>query len=340
VSDPISAALALVADDMARFGTLLERALEPQKEYLTRAEHELYRRGKRLRPLMLLLSAHLARGGDERRALPDKVVQAAVSLEMLHVATLIHDDIVDASPLRRGLTTVYADRGTEMAVLIGDMQFIQAVRGFADNVENERDMALVRIVLDTGFNICRGEIDELQTDPDAPPDVLRNRYLRTVDRKTAMLFGLACESGALLMNAGTRATYFVSRFGRAFGRAFQIMDDLLDCVRAASDSGKPQGADLARRRLSLPIVYALAELPADHAVQRIVRGARLEPEELKAALDDVVLSAGYLRAYSEAREAVAQGVNYLEPFPDGPYRRALADIAAGVVDRRIDSSSF
>jgi heptaprenyl diphosphate synthase len=170
--------------------------------------------------------------------------------------------------------------------------------------------------------------------------VLRNRYLRTVDRKTAMLFGLACESGALLMNAGTRATYFVSRFGRAFGRAFQIMDDLLDCVRAASDSGKPQGADLARRRLSLPIVYALAELPADHAVQRIVRGARLEPEELKAALDDVVLSAGYLRAYSEAREAVAQGVNYLEPFPDGPYRRALADIAAGVVDRRIDSSSF
>src|SRR5947209_2222585 len=158
-SDPISRARELIAEDLGRFEQGLETALAAQAEYLTATEYEMYRRGKKLRPLMLLLSSRLIAGAV--RELPQKAINAAVSLEMLHVATLVHDDIVDVAPSRRGLSTVYSERGTEMAVLIGDLQFIQAVRCFAEGINAQEDMHLVRLVLDVGFKICCGELDEI-----------------------------------------------------------------------------------------------------------------------------------------------------------------------------------
>jgi heptaprenyl diphosphate synthase len=254
---------------------------------------------------------------------------------MLHVATLIHDDIVDRATVRRGLPSVNASRGTQVAVLVGDLQFIQAVRCFAHAVETERDMHLVRLILDAGFKICCGELDEIRTDPDWRPDLLRARYLRTVDRKTGVLFGLACESGGYLMVAGSRATYVLGRFGRCFGRAFQIMDDLLDFVRTEEDSGKPQAIDLAQGCLSLPILYALDELPPEHPLHRIVRGQPHTEDELKATIADVVLTSGFLRAYSDARESILRGLSYLGHFPASQYRDALSRLAWYVVDREI-----
>lgn len=331
--DPLERGRDLVAADFARFEQELDAALLPQKEYLTEAERELYRRGKKLRPLMLLLSARLAGGADAD--LPAKAVKAAVSLEMLHVATLIHDDIVDVAPMRRGLRTVYAERGTATAVLIGDMQFIQAVRCFADAVETDNDMRLVRLVLEVGFKICCGELDELQTDPAADPATLRDRYYVVVDRKTAALFGLACEAGASLAGARTRYTFFVSRFGRRFGRAFQIMDDIFDLCRPDAVSGKAAGTDLAQRRFSLPIVYALEELPADHVAARIMRGADYTEDELRDAVAAVAGSGGILRAYAEARAMMFEGIEALAVFPEGPHRRALVELSEYVVNRGI-----
>lgn len=329
--DPLERGRDLVHSDFERFEVELAAALEPQKDYLSPTEYELYRRGKKLRPLMLLLSARLCAGAAAE--LPRKAVRAAVSLEMLHVATLIHDDVVDLAPMRRGLRTVYAERGTAMAVLIGDMQFIQAVRCFADAVETDGDMRLVRLVLEVGFKICCGELDELQTDPNSRPGLLRQRYYLVVDRKTAALFGLACEAGANLAGARTRYTFFLSRFGRRFGRAFQIMDDVFDLVRPEVVSGKATGTDLAQRRFSLPIIYALEELPADGPAARIMRGEPYSDAQLRQGLRDVVTSNGILRAYAEARAMMIEGLQALEVFPDGPYRRALTDIARYVVDR-------
>jgi heptaprenyl diphosphate synthase len=269
-TDPLLDARELVSGDLVRFTQTLEAALAPQKEYLTPTEYALYRRGKKLRPVMLLLSARVCAGGGEE--LPYKAIRAATSLEMLHVATLIHDDIVDVAPVRRGMPSVFADRGTEMAVLIGDMQFIQAIRCFADGVETQEDMRLVRLVLEVGFRICCGEIDELQTDLARNTDDLRERYFSTVDRKTAALLGLAGAAGASLVGARTRVTVMLSRFGRCFGRAFQIMDDLFDFVRPDGVAGKAQGTDLRQRRLTLPVINALDTLPPDHFVRRILGG--------------------------------------------------------------------
>jgi heptaprenyl diphosphate synthase len=330
--DPVREARELIREDLVRFEQALAQALEPQAEYLSESEYETYRRGKKLRPIVLLLSAR-ASGPAGLKDLPDKVIKASVSLEMLHVATLIHDDIVDVAPTRRGLKTVYSERGTEMAVLIGDLQFIQAIRCFADAIDAQEDMHLVRAVLDVGFRICCGELDEIMTDPTWDLATLEKRYFRTVERKTAILFGLACESGASLSGGGKHASFYLSRYGRRFGTAFQIMDDIFDLIRPEELSGKAPGTDLEQGRLTLPVIYALAELPEDHVVRRIVRREPFSPGDLREAVEAITLSNGLLKAYSKAREMALEAADLLTELRPSPCRDALAEIAHYVVNR-------
>jgi len=332
LSDPVSRARDLIQDDFVRFLEVLEETLKPQADYLTETEYQTYRRGKKLRPIMLMLCARLV-SPPETVDLPEKVIKAAVSLEMLHVATLIHDDIVDVAPTRRGLKTVYSERGTEMAVLIGDMQFIQAIRCFVDGIDAQKDIYLIKMVLDVGFDICRGELDEIMTDPHADLMVLRHRYFRTVNRKTATLFALACECGSSLAGARKRHSMFLSRYGRRYGTAFQIMDDVFDLIRPEELAGKSRGIDIEQGRLSLPILYAMDTLPGDHVLRRILRREAYTPQELYDAIEAVTLSDGMLRAYSKAREYALEAVDFLAEFPESPYRAALEEIAQHVVDR-------
>jgi heptaprenyl diphosphate synthase len=331
--DPLTLGWRLLAADRVIFERILDEALAPQAEYLSQTERTLYERGKRLRPLMLLLTARMVSGLAVAEALPTKVMKAAVALEMLHVATLIHDDIVDMAPTRRGLISVGADRGPEMAVLIGDLQFIQAIRCFAEDVNVERDMQLVRTVLDVAFKICCGELDELQAVTSWKTHDLVQRYYRTIDRKTAVLFGLACESGATLVGGGSRVTWCVSQFGRLYGRAFQIMDDLLDLVTPDEIAGKRRGSDIIERRLSLPIIYGLGELPPTSHLPRIIHGGKFSPEELQIAIEDTVTSAGFLRAYGEVRDNCIQAAAMLDGFPPSPYRDTLLAQAQHLMNR-------
>lgn len=330
-ADPASEAWrTLLSAELDRYHEMLAEALEPQRDYLTDAERGLYDGGKKLRPLMLALSAHLVHGPGE---LPDKVVRGAVSLEMLHVATLIHDDVVDESAVRRGVPSVNAARGPGQAVIVGDMQFVQAVRGFVECVDTDRDLGLVKSVLDVAYRICCGELDELRVDPSWRTEVLVERYWRTIDRKTAVLFALACECGVALVDGRSRDVRRIGHYGRRVGRAFQIMDDLFDLTQDESESGKPRGVDLARRRLSLPIVYAMAELGDGHRLSRVLRGESPVPDDLTPLVDDVRTTAGFARAYADARTQVLDALEYLRPFPRNAYRDALERIALHVVDR-------
>lgn len=329
--DPVHEARALVAADLERFEQTLAVALAPQAPYLSETEYETYRRGKKLRPLILLLSSRLCAGSDV--ALPQKAINAAVSLEMLHVATLIHDDIVDVAPMRRGLRTVYSERGTEMAVLIGDLQFIQAVRCFAEGIDTQEDMRLVNMVLDVGFQICCGELDEIMTDPRLDAETLEARYMQTVNRKTAALFALACESGALLAGGSRSQAFHLSQFGRRFGVAFQIMDDVFDFVRPEELSGKAPGKDLEQGRVTLPLIYALPELGDDHPAQRMMARQPFTHEELDATVRAVAESDGILRAYSKARKITLEAIDFLGEFSESPYRAALTSMAHHIIDR-------
>jgi heptaprenyl diphosphate synthase len=331
-ADPVQRAHdGLLAEDLARFRAALEQALVPQAPYLTPAEYDIYRRGKKLRPMLMMLCARMLAGPVP--PLPDKVVKGAVSLEMLHVATLVHDDIIDGALTRRGLPSVSAARGMETAILVGDMQFVQAIRGFVDAITVQEDMALVRLVLDTAFRICCGELDELQTDPAWDARRLHARYLRTIERKTAVLFGLACEAGVTLAGGRHGDARRAGVFGRRLGTAFQMMDDLFDFVHDERTSGKPAGMDLARRRVSLPLILAMEELGPRHPVSRIMRGAGFTAEELAECIHAVRHSGAFQRAYAEARARALEALGFLAPFPDNRYRRALEQITLFVVDR-------
>ncbi|MFI2214005.1 polyprenyl synthetase family protein [Streptomyces sp. NPDC020141] len=320
-----------LADDRPRYDTILDEALAPQRDYLSDTERALYRHGKRLRPAILLLAARMVLGPGP---LPGKVLQGAVSLEMLHVATLIHDDVVDGSALRRGLPSVNAARGTETAVLVGDLQFVQAVRGFVRTVDRDRDMTLIELVLDTAFQIGCGELDELRTDLNQEPARLIEHYWRTADRKTAVLLGLAAEAGVALADGRTADARRAGFAGRRLGRALQVMDDLFDLAQDEADSGKPRGMDLLRRRASLPLVYAMEELGPDHRVSRVMRGEPLEAGELERCVARVRATTGYSRAYADARAQALEAIELLRPFPAGRYRYALEDLALHIVDRR------
>lgn len=320
----------LLSEDLDRFAAMLETMLEPQRRYLTDIERSIYRSGKKLRPMMLLLSARMLHGTGR---LPEKVIQGAASLEMLHVATLIHDDIIDKALLRRGMASVNAARGSDVAIIIGDMQFVQAVRGFVEAIHTQSDMGLVKLVLDVAFRICCGELDELQTDPASSTAELHARYLRTIERKTAVLFGLACESGITLVEGRTSAARRAGFYGRRVGRAFQIMDDLFDFAQDEEASGKPRGMDLAQRRVSLPIIYAMQEFGDEHPVTRRMRNGASGDEDLPEGIDAVRRAHGFSRAYAEARAQSLDALEYLRPFPDNRYRRALHDLSMYVVDR-------
>jgi heptaprenyl diphosphate synthase len=320
----------LLAEDMKLFRRELDAALAPQAAYLSETELEIYRRGKKLRPAMLILSARMVHGDAP---LPRKVLMAAASLEMLHVATMIHDDIIDDALVRRGLASVNARRGVNAAILLGDMQFVQAIRTFVDTIEVQSEMELVKLVLDTAFRICAGELDELQTDRKLAPEALRARYYEVIERKTAIMFGLACETGVSLAKARTSDARRIGFYGRRVGRAFQIIDDLLDLLQDEADSGKRRGMDIARRCFTLPIIYAMEELGPNHLLSRVMRGRACSEDELQVCIDAVTRSDAIARAYADARLEAIEALTYLEPFPDNRYRRAMKDIALFTVDR-------
>jgi heptaprenyl diphosphate synthase len=324
----------LLGEELAAFERTLGAALAAQGEYLTEVEMRLYAGGKRLRPRVLMLSARAVQDeGARGRPLPDKAVRAATSLEMLHVASLVHDDIVDRAEDRRGAPSVSAARGRDVALVVGDLQFVQALRCFADAVETERDMQLVRMVLAVGYRICCGQLDEMAVERDAPTAELRASYMRTADRKTAILFALACECGAALGGGGHGAALMLGRYGRALGRSFQIMDDLRDLVEPAERAGKPRAADLAQGRLSLPLILAGDGLPPDGPARAALRGERLAPAAALAAAAEVAAGEGFTGAYAEARRQALRALAALRELPPSDYTAALRELALEVVDR-------
>ena len=322
----------IVAGDLALLDAKLDDVLYAQREYLRADDVRFYRGGKQLRPLLLLLAAH-ACARDEDAAADERSIAAAASLEIIHVGSLIHDDIVDNAPLRRGLPTISASRGYETAMLLGDLQFIEAASVFASFVDGEADLELMRTFLDTGRRLCRGQLDELLSDRGTTHEALVQRYYRTIDRKTAQLISFACEAGARLSGAGPSVVGTMRRFGLLLGRAFQVMDDVLDVVRSSEDSGKERMIDVRRGRLSLPIIFTLASIEEWHPLRRIVNGEAVSDGDVAVALRAVEQQDGWVRAWSEARAITAKAVANLRLLPPNVYRDALERIATHVIDQ-------
>jgi octaprenyl-diphosphate synthase len=274
--------------------------------------------GKRLRPKLVQLTA---RAGPRQDPLRAALLAAAV--ELLHSATLVHDDYVDESTHRRGRPTVAAAEGPERAIAVGDYYFAKATRLIAEigngGVTSELAEALEAI--------CASQIDDVAMRGAYPGD--RDSYIRVVRGKTAALFAAACASGALLSEAGPDVVSALSRYGNLLGVAFQMADDMVDF---SPSSGKPLGLDIRQRALSLPLIYAAEDRAVGPEVRRLLAGS-LRDEEVDRVAELVTSSHALRRVGEEARGLVASAVHELEAIELDGLRPTLVSLARSAVDR-------
>jgi octaprenyl-diphosphate synthase len=271
--------------------------------------------GKRLRPLLVLLAA------GPSPAQPERVLRAMVAVELIHSATLVHDDVLDAAELRRGRPTVVAAAGRGIATATGDLLFSRA---FAELARNGRPES-VRVLSDASSALAEGEL--LQREDAWNVGVSRERYEQRCDLKTARLFQAACELGAL---EGTAPVDVLGRFGRRIGLAFQMLDDVLDVSGPAERTGKHRGTDLLDGTVTLPLILARERDPELAGLD--LRAVRT-PEQAENVCDAIAATGALQAAREEALAMVAEAKADLPALPEPSQQAALELVADGVVDR-------
>jgi geranylgeranyl pyrophosphate synthase len=300
-----------------RLGAVLDRADEPIRSALA----PLLDGGKRLRPAVVLLIAKLY----NRETAPFERLAAAV--EMLHTATLIHDDVIDEAQLRRGRPTLHTTWSAGPAVLAGDYLLAEAVSTTA-TLGIPR---IVHILADTLRAMCAGEIKQsLQRQP---PTHLREAYYESIQAKSASLFAAAVEMAGVLAEADEAQVAGLRTFGWELGTAFQMVDDMLDLTGAPTELGKDPGADLRQGVITLPIL-AYLELADDRTPVQSVLSGRRDQEQVSAAIQAVLDSGAMEAAAEEVCAHVARGRVALHTLPDNAWRHILDSLLAFVVERR------
>jgi len=314
-----------VAADLDTIEARLRRLIDTDPEVVAAPMADLVAAGgKRIRPALVLLAA---KGG---RYDLDKLTPAAVSVELTHAATLVHDDVIDRAPLRRGRPTVAAQLGDEPAIVVGDFYFAKAYEQAALTDSPEAVAILARAVMD----ICAGEVRQQAIRYHYDTDV--EEYMRRIEAKTAALLAACCDIGALLGHIDATRRLALRTYGRLLGLAFQIADDVLDYEGSEDEIGKPIGHDIAEGFATLPLMLAREDAPIAAKLGRILRpGRELSAAEAKQAVDIVRASRGPQRAVERARELASSARRQLESLGDGEAATALAALTTYVVSRKL-----
>ncbi len=314
---PLAGCVALVSDEMreaeAILGDLLGSsvpAVEEIARYLADAG------GKRLRPLMTALGARAA-GHD------GPLARLMCAGEILHLGSLLHDDVVDSGAERRGRPTAQRVYGNPAVILTGDVCLAKAVLLSGQEAGHDATLALAEVVT----AMSEGEVLQLLHAGDLGLPLAT--YLDIIDRKSAALLSWCAAAGAWAAGA-PEAAAALQAYGRAVGVAFQITDDVLDYTGSAGVMGKRAGKDLAERKLTLPLLYACEAAPS---LRERLRAAPPTEDELPQLVATVVATGGPDRALAHARTRIGAGVAALDALPDTPYRAALVDLAGYLVDR-------
>ncbi len=286
--------------------------------------------GKRLRPALVLLSAHLC-GADIHRAIP-----LAAAVEMLHTATLIHDDLIDKASVRRGVQTLNARWSSAATVLAGDIAFAWA----ANLATRGEDLSLTVRFSEVLEVICNGELLQMFGEREIPliqrkhvtnVAACSRAYYKRIYAKTASLFALATEVGPRLANASSEEINRLHDFGKLVGQAFQIADDVLDLMGTETLLGKPVGSDLRQGLITLPILRYVEAQPEDDRVLKILHGNKAF---IQGVIADFRRSGVAEHVMEEASNHVKMALTYLSSYPNTPYRRAMEEIADFAIRRR------
>jgi octaprenyl-diphosphate synthase len=312
----IAAIQALAAGEMAAVNTLIRSRLASDVTLINQiSEHIIAAGGKRLRPMLVVLAAKaLGQGGQDAH-------QLAAIIEFIHTSTLLHDDVVDESDLRRGRKTANALWGNAPSVLVGDFLYS---RSFQLMVELD-SMPVMTVLADTTNLIAEGEV--LQLLHVHNPDTDEAAYLRVIERKTAVLFAAATRLGAMQAGASAEAQQKLHDFGMNLGLAFQIADDVLDYTADAADLGKNLGDDLAEGKATLPLIHAMAH--SNDAVRNRLR--EIVEAGDASAMPEVLAAIGQTGGigYSQQRAAhyAALAEKALDGLPDNQWLQALRGLA-------------
>ncbi len=284
-------------------------------------EYTLGDGGKRVRPALTLLA-----GGFHVYDL-DLLLPMAVGVELFHTATLVHDDVVDESPVRRGKPTIANRWGKGVAVLLGDYFFATS----ADLVASTGNLAVVRLYAQTLLTMSSGELGQSLSDFD--PGAVRQRYYSWIGSKTASLFSMATHSGAILSQAPPEAVEALKGYGLNLGLSFQVVDDILDVVGEEKELGKPVGIDLIQGSITLPLILVMEQHPESSLIKQVLEN-RVDEKSLRQALEMVTHPDIIGECYNIARGFRDRALECLEPLSFNRFHGPLTDLAHYVLERK------
>ncbi|CAB4671924.1 MAG: polyprenyl synthetase family protein [Actinobacteria bacterium] len=280
--------------------------------------------GKRIRPTLVLLCAQLG------EASTDEVIKSAVVVELTHIGTLYHDDVMDNAPKRRGVDSAHEIWGNNVAILTGDLLFARA-----SQLVSKLGQKALTLQADTFERLCLGQLNET-VGPAEGQDVIEH-YLSVLSDKTGSLISASAELGVLFSGADQALREPVRKYGEAIGVAFQLIDDVIDIYSDGKTSGKTPGTDLRAGVPTLPVLYLRQDAqhdPASAALVEIIDGGLDDDAALNDVLEQMRKHPATERAFQEAKRWADQAIAALEDLPAGPVREALTNFADAVIERQ------
>jgi len=285
------------------------------------ATHLVKAGGKRLRPAFALLVAKLYADSIE------PVIPMAVALELVHMATLVHDDVVDNSRLRRGQPTVKNVWGNRISIYAGNYVFAKSLCLVAEYQRSD----LLKVLADASMRICEGEIRQMLSCYNIHQGI--KDYMRRIERKTALLISVSCQLGAMLSQAPEAEIKALKKYGYYLGMAFQITDDILDFVADEEILGKPVGSDIRQGVITLPAIYALKYGNQREQLSKLLSSPELCIKEAEQIIGLITESDGMDYAYHVSRRFAAKARQQLDLLPNVPVKKSLYDIASFISGR-------
>ncbi len=302
---------------------LLSQYIESNSPLLTEASLHLFQAGgKRIRPAFALLSGRCC-GVDSNSMLP-----LAAALELIHMASLVHDDVVDNSFTRRGISTVKAQWGNKVSLHTGDYLLAKSLLLISQYEQPQ----VAKIIADVSVEMCEGEIQQIATAHD-PGQTIKDYFYR-INRKTAMLISASCRLGAVVSNAPAVLERALARYGHYLGMAFQIVDDILDLTAEQKELGKPVGSDFRQGIITLPTIYALRHSQKTGVLESIVRNKSKTEEEIQLAISLIKDSGAIEYSFTVASRFINKAKKQLQHIPLTEHQEALASLADFVQNRR------
>ena len=323
-AQPLAALQALVGADMAGVNALILERMQNEVALIPQlAGHIVASGGKRLRPMLTLASARLCGYGGRRH------IELAACVEFIHTATLLHDDVVDESALRRGTETANAVWGNQASVLVGDFLFSRSFQLMVD----VGSLEVLGILANASATIAEGEVRQLAT-VNRPETGIAD-YLKVVEGKTAALFAAACRIGAVIADRPPAEAEALQTYGMNLGTAFQLVDDVLDYSARQADLGKTVGDDFAEGKVTLPVILAYGRGSEEERAfwRRVLCEEERRAGDFRKAVVLMQRHASLSETLDRARSHAEDAKQALASFPDGPVRAVLADIADFCVER-------